>query len=397
MTSLHTWSYVFSTNYRPLFMTTSETHTSPFHFSSSPTMSSLCSGCAYNPWLPIARFYEQEQPALDFLRAHGVLPNSVECPRCRVSCKFREDRQQWYCSQTFKVPKTKKRRRCNFSVTDRKGTFLDNVHIPAWKIILFVNYWLDKHWNHETISKTISFSSRTSVDWRSFCSEVTHYWFYNQDPIGGEGVIVEIDESCFGHRKFNTGRLLSQIWVFGGIERVSKKLFVVPLINEDTGETQKRDKQTLVPLIEKYIRRGSVIISDCWKAYSGLEELGFTHRTINHSKNFVDPDDPTTHTQTIERLWRDVKEWTQRPGQRREYFFQYIARYLFIHSFSSDDSRLHKFFVQAAKLYEPQSGRIEGHPVHRAPIPEDPHDLPQDNCTHDSSIPQEPSTSSASN
>ena len=57
---------------------------------------------------------------------------------------------------------------------------------------------------------------------------------------------------------------MKQVWLFGGIERVSKQRFVVALTG-DVGK--KRDKATLVPLIKKYIKFGSIIYSDCWGAY----------------------------------------------------------------------------------------------------------------------------------
>ena len=65
---------------------------------------------------------------------------------------------------------------------------------------------------------------------------------------------------------------MKQVWLFGGIERVSKERFVVALTG-DVGE--KRDKATLVPLIKKYIKVGSIICSDCWGAYKGWEEFGY--------------------------------------------------------------------------------------------------------------------------
>ena len=183
-------------------------------------------------------------------------------------------------------------------------------------------------------------SRHTSVDWRSFCSEVTVNWLKNQEPIGGPGIIVEIDETFFVKRKYERGRQLSDVWVFGGIERVSKKKFIIPLHEEG----QDRSAKTLIPIIKKYICEGSVIISDGWAAYRTLSSEGYTQKVINHSENFVDPDDPCIHTQTVERLWRNLKEWAKRPGMKTSYFEQYFGRYLFIDAFPGPR---HQFFYRS--------------------------------------------------
>jgi hypothetical protein len=50
---------------------------------------------------------------------------------------------------------------------------------------------------------------------------------------------------------------------------------------------------------------GSRIISDEWRGYRNVRNMAggvFTHDTINHRQNFVDPIDPTIHTQTIEGM-----------------------------------------------------------------------------------------------
>ena len=47
------------------------------------------------------------------------------------------------------------------------------------------------------------------------------------EMIGGVNVVVEIDESKFGKRKFNKGKRVNGKWVFGGLkERVEKFLCV---------------------------------------------------------------------------------------------------------------------------------------------------------------------------
>ena len=49
------------------------------------------------------------------------------------------------------------------------------------------------------------------------------------EPIGGPGVIVEIDETHFVKRRFNTDGVLSSVWLFGGIEWDSDRRFTIPL------------------------------------------------------------------------------------------------------------------------------------------------------------------------
>ena len=147
-------------------------------------------------------------------------------------------------------------------------------------------------------------------------------------------------------------------------ERVSKKKFVLPLIDGDHG----RSAAILVPLIKRYIRPGSIIVSDGWAAYNSLKDEGYVHWVVNHSVEFVSTEDSRVHTQNIERLWRDLKEWSKRPGNRRDYFRQYLARYLFC----QQDDRQHQFLLSAASLYPfTSSSKASGKPntvgVHRHP------------------------------
>ena len=168
----------------------------------------MCDGCSYNYFKVIAEFYEQESKSISFLRQHGVLPYKVFCKFCDSPCTFREDKRIWRCRKSTVIPKTKKRRYCNFSASDQKGTFLHNCYIPVWKILIFINHFLSHLWDHKTIQTCLGLSSRIIVDWRVFCAEVCAKWFDNQEAIGGENIEVEIDETQFVRRKYNRGRLL---------------------------------------------------------------------------------------------------------------------------------------------------------------------------------------------
>ena len=64
-------------------------------------------------------------------------------------------------------------------------------------------------------------------------------------------------------------------------------------------------RETLVHrLITTHIQPGTVIYSDQFTPYIPLNQLGYIHVSVNHSKNFVDPDSGA-HTNTIEGcgLW----------------------------------------------------------------------------------------------
>jgi len=118
--------------------------------------------------------------------------------------------------------------------------------------------------------------------------------------IGGEGQIVEIDESKFGKRKNNVGHAVEGVWVVGGCEKNGRGIFAVPV--------QNRNAQTLLAIIQRYVRPGSIIYTDCWRGYrtNELTALGYHHSTVNHSDNFVDTE-TQVHTNTIEGTWSAMK------------------------------------------------------------------------------------------
>ena len=56
--------------------------------------------------------------------------------------------------------------------------------------------------------REVKLSSKTSVDWASFCRQGCIDAVITQVvPIGGPGKIVEIDESLFGKMKYGKGKL----------------------------------------------------------------------------------------------------------------------------------------------------------------------------------------------
>ena len=89
----------------------------------------------------------------------------------------------------------------------------------------------------------------------------------------------------------------------------------------------KRDEATLLPIIRKYIAKGSIINSDCWKAYNNLKDHGYQHITVNHSMSFVDEESGAC-TNVMEGSWNHAKKFIPKFGAKAEYLDGYLASFL---------------------------------------------------------------------
>ena len=69
---------------------------------------------------------------------------------------------------------------------------------------------------------------------------------------------------------------------------------------------EKRVANTLLPIIQKHVRIGTEIHSDEWRAYNQLSSLGYVHKTVNHTENFINPENGA-NTQRIESMWGHLK------------------------------------------------------------------------------------------
>lgn len=166
--------------------------------------------------------------------------------------------------------------------------------------MLLIGYlWLSGA-NSTTITILTGHSSHTIADYlRHFQQLVAGNISEDDATIGGPNIVVEIDESKMGKRKYHRGHRVEGVWIVGGIERTAeRKMFATSV--------QDRTQETLLDVISRHVAPGSIIHTDLWRGYSGLDTIGMTHRTVNHSRHFVDPE-TGVHTNTIEGIWNGMK------------------------------------------------------------------------------------------
>lgn len=87
----------------------------------------------------------------------------------------------------------------------------------------------------------------------------------------------------------------------------------------------------LQPIIERRVRRGSTVVSDGWKGYTGIATKGYVHRLVDHGKGEYS-DRKGGHINGLEGFWGYVKrKFAAKGGIRRErlplYLGEYVWRY----------------------------------------------------------------------
>lgn len=263
-----------------------------------------------------------KKKTLEWLMEKKVIAACHVCKVCKgqmrlvpfSGVKACNDGYRWRC--TAKIDGKKH----DTSVTIRAKSWFSGSNMTLQEIVLLTYYWCH-NLPQEYIIHELGLSSATIVDWFNFAREVCEELIIrNSVKIGGPGVEVEIDETKIGKRKYNRGRHVDGQWVFGGRETNDRsKIFMVPVAD--------RTKETLVGLIEKWIEKGSIIVSDCWASYRCLGEIGYVHKTVNHSETFKDPETGAC-TNHIEQEWLHAKKSLPKYGCRHEHISSYLSAHM---------------------------------------------------------------------
>lgn len=174
-------------------------------------------------------------------------------------------------------------RSCRKWISCSINSFFAKSRLPINDTLLLGYIWITGATYSVALSMT-SHSSTTIVDYYRFYRGLVADSFDEEDwTIGGEGIIVEIDETKFGKRKNNRGHHVDGVWVVVGMERISKRhMFAVSV--------EHRNEDTLSDVISNHVLPGSIIHTDCWRGYFFLRNVDeIMYLTVNHSQTFKDP------------------------------------------------------------------------------------------------------------
>ncbi|KFD64384.1 hypothetical protein M514_23408 [Trichuris suis] len=92
-------------------------------------------------------------------------------------------------------------------------------------------------------------------------------------------------------------------------------------------------------------------MSDCCRGYHRLSREDYTHFRVNHSTNFVHPDDPEVHTPSVESLWAQVKRRNR--GTRMSELDSYLCKFMWRHRVRPNEDPFDKILGDVATYWAP--------------------------------------------
>jgi transposase len=210
------------------------------------------------------------------------------------------------CSRPAKYSRVKSRRsyQCNWCANQlypTAGTPFDRTRtsLRDWFYVMFLFTTTRNGVAAKRVQREIGVTYKTA--WR-MCHEVRKYMaaLDSDDPLGGEGSTVQIDETLIG------GRVIGQ----GMGPHADQKQTVMGMLEVDgeliTRVIPNRTKKTIQPVIMEHVLPGTIIHTDEHHGYKGINMRGYRHQTVCHSHGeYVSPYGATVNS--IEGFWNILK------------------------------------------------------------------------------------------
>ncbi|MGQ0559206.1 MAG: IS1595 family transposase [Sphingosinicella sp.] len=231
-----------------------------------------------------------------------------ECPKCGRPARFHRvrSRRSYECQW------------CAHQVYPTAGTPFDRTRTPLrdWFHVMFLFTTTRNGVAAKRVERELGVTYKTA--WR-MCHEIRKYMaaLDGNDPIGGIGRTVEIDEAFIGGYMRGGHGGKGKAVVFGMLEMGGDLVtHVVP----------DRRSGTLLPIIRDTVKRASTVHTDECKAYGGLAMLGYRHRTVNHRlEQYVCPETGAT-VNAIEGFWSALQRSIR--GTHIHVSQRHLAKYL---------------------------------------------------------------------
>ena len=208
---------------------------------------------------------------------------------------------------------------CQRTTSWKDNTTLRSMQINVDALWALLNLFVQKKTSNDAYNDMNSYLVGFSISEKSvkryfkIFSKIAYQYYREMHEITVLEGEIEIDETQLYRMKRShaPGRpyTFHNIWLIGFRERGSKRFLIFP--------TESRNTDIFLPLLLNHAKPYSTIYTDCFSVYvnnanllpeSKLQQHGYIHKYVNHKIMFVNSLFPEIHTNTVERLWKSVKE-----------------------------------------------------------------------------------------
>ncbi len=277
------------------------------------------------------KHFHDEKAAYKFVEAR-IWPDGPVCPHCggvdRISpMKGKSTRIGAYkCYQ------------CRKPFTVKVKTIFESSHVKMhlWLQAIFLMASSKKGISSNQLHRTLGVTLKTAWFMSHRIREAMRDG--NLVPLGGEGQIVEADETYFGKKegpaptKTTSGRNFTK----RGRTGPSHKRAILSLIERGGSvrsfHIKQATKVNVAELVTKNISHESKLYTDESRLYSGMDETFADHQSVKHSANeYVRGD---VHSNTIESYFSIFKRGMRGTYQhcKEKHLHRYLAEFDFRHN-----------------------------------------------------------------
>lgn len=262
-----------------------------------------------------------EADVIETFQNIGLIKRNKRCPKrnCRQYC------QLWQRPH-FKLHHAFVCRKCKTEYGVLAESYFENIHVSIKHLLYIIWLWVTDC-NSGTASCILNIPRNTIYQQYRFLRDICSWKLLNipQIKLGGPNIIVQIDESIIAKRKYHRGRLIREKWVLGMYDTSTRKGMIMYIPN--------RSSETLQQKIVQFVKPGTEIWTDCWRGYKDLDKIGnvsqFLHKTVNHSRYFVDPA-TNTCTNMVESYWAKLKKYMRKLGVMNSKFWpEYVDQFMY--------------------------------------------------------------------
>eukprot|EP00644_Phytophthora_capsici_P017114 jgi/Phyca11/61705/gw1.48.362.1 len=147
----------------------------------------------------------------------GLLENTMMCPECARPMRLNAQGRYWRCCRKTRHANAKQ---VQFSIF--VNSWFSKMKLTLCQALRLMFAWCMRAPQPQA-AHMAKVSENTASSWYADCRVLCSKELLNGEfKIGGEGHIVEIDETSLKKKsKYGRGRTYKEFWLFGGVDRTT--------------------------------------------------------------------------------------------------------------------------------------------------------------------------------